>query len=70
MTAYTGDEYESLLEYVQDEAAKAQAKRAQAEDEGDEKWTRPWYAPWKKVKVESDTEKKVSGRSSISSVQS
>lgn len=55
-----GDEYEILLRYVQDQAELARHKRdeAAAADEGET--MRLWYAPWKKVKVQSVKEKTVS----------
>lgn len=53
-----GDEYDNLLQYVADEAVKA--KRKTADDDDDENhYTRPWYAPWKKIKVKSEKESEV-----------
>lgn len=51
---YQGEEYEVLLRYVQDEQAKLKNKRTD-DDDGDDKnakYTRKWYTPWKKTKVE------------------
>lgn len=53
-----GDEYDILLRYVSDEAEKSKHKKDEDED-GEKKFTRPWYAPWKKVEVKSDKEKTV-----------
>ncbi|KAF7970177.1 hypothetical protein HWV62_24898, partial [Athelia sp. TMB] len=53
-----GDEYDILLRFAADEAAKLE--HGDKDDEEEEvQYTRPWYAPWKKVKKESSKEKKV-----------
>ncbi|TDL15261.1 plasma-membrane proton-e [Rickenella mellea] len=56
---YQGDEYDIILKYAQDEAAKAAhgGEDENAEDEGQTK--RLWYAPWKKVKTGNEKEKQV-----------
>lgn len=54
-----GDEYDVLLRFAADEAAKLDHGDDAAEGEEDVQYTRPWYAPWKKVKKESLKEKKV-----------
>ncbi|KAH7924224.1 plasma-membrane proton-e [Leucogyrophana mollusca] len=56
---YQGDEYEVLLKYAQDEAAKLDRGEDDGEDEEDRKETRLWYAPWKKVKTDGKKEKKI-----------
>lgn len=57
--AYEGNEYDVLLQFATDEAAKLE-RGADDEDKEDEgETTRPWYAPWKRVKKESKKEKKV-----------
>ncbi|ORX38213.1 hypothetical protein BD324DRAFT_577481 [Kockovaella imperatae] len=52
---YQGEEYEVLLRYVEDQAEKQKRRGASGDDDEDDdkdaKYTRPWYAPWKKVKV-------------------
>ncbi len=56
---YDGEEYEALLRFVDDQSK--QVKKGD-DDDGEEEeahYTRKWYAPWKKTKVES-TSKKVS----------
>ncbi|KAL0952428.1 hypothetical protein HGRIS_006701 [Hohenbuehelia grisea] len=55
---YDGDEYEALLKFVEVEAAKASRKESEEEEE-DVKEKRLWYAPWKKVKLASKSQKKV-----------
>lgn len=57
--AYEGDEYEVLLRYAEDEAKKLQNKKDDQDEDGEVQTKRLWYAPWKKVKVESGAEKKV-----------
>ncbi|KAH9833091.1 uncharacterized protein C8Q71DRAFT_840132 [Rhodofomes roseus] len=54
-----GDEYDILLRYAQDEAAKLERGEddEDEEDEGEER--RLWYMPWKKVRTGSHKEKKV-----------
>ncbi|GAA5951941.1 hypothetical protein JCM21900_000097 [Sporobolomyces salmonicolor] len=55
---FKGDEYEQLLQYVAFEAEKAKRGGDDETDE-EEKEKRLWYAPWKKVKVQSTTERKI-----------
>jgi H+-transporting ATPase len=55
---YEGEEYDVLLRYAQDQAALAN-KQGEDDNNDDKQQKRLWYAPWKKVKVESDQEKKV-----------
>lgn len=55
-----GDEYDILLRYANDEAAKLVHGDEDDEDEEEGDFTRPWYAPWKKVRKQSVKEKKVS----------
>ncbi|KAH9930698.1 uncharacterized protein B0H18DRAFT_993122 [Fomitopsis serialis] len=54
-----GDEYEILLRYASDEAAKLERGEdaEDEEEEGQEK--RLWYMPWKKVRTGKQKEKKV-----------
>lgn len=55
-----GGEYEILLRYVADEAEKDKSKKDKGDDsDSDVEDKRLWYAPWRKVKVQSDKEKKV-----------
>ncbi|WWC90371.1 plasma-membrane proton-efflux P-type ATPase [Kwoniella dendrophila CBS 6074] len=56
---YEGEEYDVLLRYVEDQKQKLKNKKNDDddEDEKDVKYTRKWYAPWKKTKVESGTKK-------------
>ncbi|KAK4685145.1 H+-transporting ATPase, partial [Tremellales sp. Uapishka_1] len=58
---YDGEEYESLLRYVADqqEALKNKSDEPEKEDDENTKYTRKWYSPWKKVKVEDDSAKKI-----------
>lgn len=56
----SGDEYEILLRYVNDEAEKANHKEDRNDDDGEGKMKRVWYMPWKQVRVASEKEKKVS----------
>jgi len=59
-TAYAnGDEYEILLRYSNDEAAKLAHGSDDDEDEDEDEYSRPWYAPWRKVHKQSTKEKKV-----------
>ncbi|WVR09316.1 plasma-membrane proton-efflux P-type ATPase [Kwoniella sp. DSM 27419] len=56
---YQGEEYDVLLRYVEDQKNKLKNKKDD-DDDGDEKdvkYTRKWYSPWKKVKVEQGTKK-------------
>jgi H+-transporting ATPase len=52
-----GDEYDNLLRYVADEAEKARRKRGDASDE-ERQYKRLWYAPWKKIQLKSEKERK------------
>jgi len=63
---YDGDEYEALLRYVNDHAEKLAhtTGKQQEENEDDVKYTRKWYAPWKKIRV-GQSAKEVSPRSSF-----
>lgn len=54
-----GDEYDILLRFAADEAAKLDHGDEDAEGDEDAQYTRPWYAPWKKVKKENIKERKV-----------
>lgn len=54
-----GDEYDILLRFAADEAAKLEHGDEDGDGEEDVQYTRPWYAPWKKVKKENLKEKKV-----------
>ncbi|EGO25552.1 hypothetical protein SERLADRAFT_355758 [Serpula lacrymans var. lacrymans S7.9] len=56
---YQGDEYEALLRYAQDEAAKLDRGEDDEEAEEEGKTKRIWYAPWKKVTQGGKKEKKV-----------
>ncbi|KAH9942776.1 hypothetical protein B0H21DRAFT_779923 [Amylocystis lapponica] len=57
---YEGDdEYEIILRYANDEAAKMLHRGDDADDEDEGSTKRLWYAPWKKVKKESTKEKKI-----------
>lgn len=61
---WEGEEYDVLLRYVEDQANKAKNRGKEEDDEDDDdkdaKYTRVWYAPWKKVKV-GGKEKKIPG---------
>ncbi|KAJ6620759.1 putative hydrogen-exporting ATPase [Mycena sp. CBHHK59/15] len=57
--SYEGDEYDVLLRYANDQAALANKHDGDDDDEGDRPQKRLWYAPWKKVTVKSDKEKKI-----------
>lgn len=60
MTAYAGgDEYEVLLRYAHDEAAKASKGDQGGWEKEEAEYTRPWYAPWKKVKKSSTAQRTV-----------
>lgn len=52
---YEGEEYESLLRYVEDQAKVLKDKEARGDDQGDDeaRYVRHWYSPWKKTKLES-----------------
>ena len=54
-SGYEGEEYESLLRYVEDQAKVLKDKENRGDDQGDDEahYTRHWYSPWKKTKVES-----------------
>ncbi|KZT71324.1 plasma-membrane proton-e [Daedalea quercina L-15889] len=54
-----GDEYEILLRYASDEAAKLDHGEADQDEEEAGEETRLWYMPWKKVRKTSAKEKKV-----------
>lgn len=54
-----GDEYEILLRYAGDEAAKLDRGEDEQEEEEEGKDVRLWYMPWKKVRKGSTKEKKV-----------
>ena len=56
---YDGEEYDVLLRYAKDQAALASKHDDDDDDEGEQQQKRLWYAPWKKVSVKSDKEKKV-----------
>lgn len=59
-TAYAdGDEYDILLRYANDEAAKLAHGGDDDEDEDEGEYSRLWYAPWRKVHKQSMKEKKV-----------
>ncbi|KAJ7441468.1 plasma-membrane proton-e [Mycena galericulata] len=57
--SYDGEEYEVLLRYAKDQAALASKGSDEDDDEGEHQQKRLWYAPWKKVTVKSDKEKKI-----------
>ncbi|KAF8330585.1 plasma-membrane proton-e [Cantharellus anzutake] len=52
-----GEEYEILLRFVEDEAAKAKARRGDGDSGEEGRYKRLWYAPWKVVKLESTIER-------------
>ncbi|KPV76078.1 uncharacterized protein RHOBADRAFT_53071 [Rhodotorula graminis WP1] len=56
---FKGDEYEKLIQFVEYEAERS--KRGGDDEDEDEEIheKRLWYAPWKKVAVQSDKTKKV-----------
>ena len=54
-----GDEYELLLRYANEQAAKLSHSREDDRGEEQPDYRRLWYAPWKKVKKQSLKEKKV-----------
>ncbi len=57
-----GDEYEILLRYIQHEADVAKAKKSSvsnSEEDDKDPYTILWYAPWKKVKKDGLSNKKV-----------
>ncbi|ETW74592.1 P-type ATPase [Heterobasidion irregulare TC 32-1] len=54
-----GDEYELLLRYANEQAAKLSHSGEDDRDEEQPEYRRLWYAPWKKVKKQSLKEKKV-----------
>ncbi|GBE83569.1 hypothetical protein BKA93DRAFT_127854 [Sparassis latifolia] len=54
-----GDEYDVLLHYAHDEAAKLSHGEDEEEDKDEGKMVRLWYAPWKKVKKGGKQERKV-----------
>lgn len=59
--AYEGEEYDVLLRYAADEANKLRKSRGDEgqDDDEDHKYSRVWYAPWKKVKKPSTSAKMV-----------
>ncbi|KAJ7223598.1 hypothetical protein GGX14DRAFT_694453 [Mycena pura] len=57
--SYDGEEYDALLRYVRDQAALVSEGGDDDDDEGEGQQKRLWYAPWKKVTVKSDKEKKI-----------
>ena len=56
---WSGEEYEVLLRYVADQQSKVKNKRSDDgdEDDKDAKYTRNWYTPWKKTKINQGTKK-------------
>ncbi|EIW68325.1 hypothetical protein TREMEDRAFT_44712 [Tremella mesenterica DSM 1558] len=52
---YEGEEYQSLLLYVEDQAKilKEKENKGDDDDDKDAKYVRKWYTPWKKTKIES-----------------
>ncbi|KZT01357.1 plasma-membrane proton-e [Laetiporus sulphureus 93-53] len=59
-TAYDeGNEYDILLRYAKDEAAKLKRGEGKEETEEEGQYVRLWYMPWKKVKAVSSKEKKI-----------
>ncbi len=54
LAEYAGEEYEVLLRYVAEEQNKLKNKRKDdgGGDDKDAKYTRKWYSPWKKTKVQ------------------
>ncbi|RSH85711.1 hypothetical protein EHS25_003852 [Saitozyma podzolica] len=52
---YEGEEYDVLLRYVNEQKEKLKNKGGGEDDDDDKdaKYTRKWYMPWKKVKVDS-----------------
>lgn len=54
-----GDEYEILLRYAEDEAAKLDRGGDEEEEEEEGEEVRLWYMPWKKVRKGNAKEKKV-----------
>lgn len=74
MPEWEGEEYDVLLRYVEDQANKAKNK-GKEEDDGDDddkdaKYTRVWYAPWKKVKVGGKEKKASIARAQVTSLSS
>ncbi|KAK8854504.1 plasma-membrane proton-efflux P-type ATPase [Kwoniella newhampshirensis] len=60
---YEGEEYDVLLRFVADQQQKLKNKKDDdgEDDEKDVKYTRKWYAPWKKTKVNTAGKKIPSG---------
>ncbi|KAJ7743738.1 plasma-membrane proton-e [Mycena maculata] len=56
---YEGDEYNVLLQYAKDQAALASKPGDDEDEDGDRRQKRLWYAPWKKVNVKNEKEKKI-----------
>ena len=57
---WEGEEYDVLLRYVDDQASKIKTHGGQQDDDDDDKktkYTRKWYAPWKKTKVDGGSKK-------------
>lgn len=54
---YQGEEYDVLLRYVADEAAKVKKGGDEEEEEEKPKYTRKWYMPWKRIKVETHSKR-------------
>jgi H+-transporting ATPase len=52
---YEGEEYDVLLRYVneQKETLKNKGGGEEEDEDKDAKYTRKWYMPWKKVKMDS-----------------
>ena len=63
---YEGDEYEVLLRFVSEQAEKIKRKGGDDDEEEEEaKYTRKWYMPWKKVRVENTNKKVCSASQSL-----